>query len=326
MLLKKAQHVQGRDETVEKAYPLAEGRDAFRQIFILQNAEESIFELQFDGTSNSSNALCLYYNRIANNNASPYLYASRIFKYGGEVYKEKVTTDWRGLMNTYNADQTAGDFDVLEIRKYVTANTTYNPTTTTASAEVKAARSVSQYQQNYIIYRLSDVMLMKAEALMAMAADDSDFDNLRPAFQLVQAVNTRSLENEADSLLWNTYSGNNAKTNIESLILKERLRELAFEGKRWYDLLRYNYRHVEGVDYSTTLATQQENGVQLVATYQELLNLMKRKLGTKGDAVASKTNTEARLYLPVSESELKVCPVLKQMPTYSSDSNYSKDY
>ena len=53
---------------------------------------------------------------------------------------------------------------------------------------------------------------------------------------------------------------------------------------------------------------------------------MKRKLSSKGDAVVSKMSTEPTLYLPVNESDLKVCPVLKQMPTYSSNNNYGKNY
>ena len=52
---------------------------------------------------------------------------------------------------------------------------------------------------------------------------------------------------------------------------------------------------------------------------------MKRKLGGKGDAVASKMATEPRLYLPVPQADLKVSNTLKQMPTYSMDESMSKN-
>lgn len=325
---KKNQHVRGRDEVVEQEYPLAQGRNAFYQMFILQNAEESIFELQFNGNPNSSNALCQYYYRINSRSNRPYLYAADIFKYGNTVYNEKVVADWRGLMDTFSDEQQTQDgIEATSVRKFVSNNIGYSPQTTSASPEPQSySRANDYYMQNYMVYRLTDVMLMKAEALMAMAVGDEDVEHLRPAFNLVQAVNTRSLENESDSLLWNTYSGDGACGKMETLILNERLRELAFEGKRWYDLLRYNYRHVEGVDYTTTLADQNERGVALIENYMEMRTLATRKLKTHANAVISKVNTEARLYLPVGEEDLKVCPVLKQMPTYSSDADYSKDY
>ena len=101
---------------------------------------------------------------------------------------------------------------------------------------------------------------------------------------------------------------------------------MAFEGKRWYDLMRYNYRHVDGVDYNTILAVQKDNGKALPTTYQPMLDLMKRKLGAKGNAVAAKMSTEGRLYLPISLTELKVSPLLRQNPEYKSSDDYSKNY
>ena len=341
---KQSQHRMTGGENEVKDYWLSEGRQAFRDLFVYQNAEESILEMQIN-TNSRKQALCQYYNRINSGNASPYLYASNIFKFGaeGQVFTEPVTTDWRGLMNTYNTDKSVGDFTGLEIRKYVSdSRNIYNSTATTIEAKTRAYNSTG-YHQNYIVYRLTDVMLMKAEALTGLAqlsapaasesADaaetattdaEATLSQLHEAFNLVRIVNARSLENQSDSLRWVTkYQTVDA---MENLVLNERLRELCFEGKRWYDLLRYNYRHVQGVDYTTTLASQQENGAAFVDNYEGMLNLMKRKLSSKGDAVASKMTTEPRLYLPVSQTDIKICPVLKQMPTYSSDENYSKDY
>jgi len=270
---------------------------------------------------------------VSSGNAAPYLYASSIFKYAGDVFKEPVTTEWRGLMSTYNVENPVGDFTALEIRKYVSDSRTYMPNTTTATAETKnRAYNSTGYHQNYIVYRLTDVMLMKAEALTGLAmlsAGDEEIGEtamgqLQQAFDMVRIVNARSLENESDSLKWIAKYQN--VNTMEELVLNERLRELCFEGKRWYDLLRLNYRHVQGVDYTTTLADQDERGVAFVNNYEAMLNLMKRKLSNKGDAVASKMSTEPRLYLPVSETDVKICPLLKQMPTYSSGQTISKDY
>ena len=239
-------------------------------------------------------------------------------------------------MNTYNTPVTAGDFDVLEIRKYVSDNGAYSPSTTSAKPETKASSYSTSLPMNYIIYRLTDVMLMKAEALTGKvmlketgdenneSLDNADIAQLQTAFNLVKYVNTRSKEYEADSLKWNTYR--DGASTMEKLILAERLRELAFEGKRWYDLLRYNYRHVSGVDYKTTLADQNERGVAVVSVYDEMLNLMKRKLSGKGNAVAAKMNTEPKLYMPIPLSDINLCPLLKQNPGYGSSEKYNKNY
>ena len=338
---KKSQHVFRGADREEKDFYLAQGPNMFEELFIDQNAEESIFELQFHGTDyyNSSTkrnegnfALCQYYAHYADRGA-PYLYASSIFQNQGIVYTTITgatgARDWRGLNNTYNTPVTVGSYDGLELRKYVAdyseAGGNYNVITSTSYATKNRVYDV-EYQQNFIIYRLTDIMLMKAEALTALAADDNDIQ-LRQAFNLVQTVNSRSknIETSNDSIHWVAF--NTGITTMEDLILNERLRELAFEGKRWYDLMRYNYRHVEGVDYTTTLASQDDRGVAPVSNYNSnaMMKLAVRKL-SNGDAVAAKMSTEPKLYLPIPLSDMNVCPVLRQNPAYSSNDNYSKNY
>ena len=340
---KKGQHIFTGNDREEKDYYLAEGQRMFQDLFVSQNAEESIFELQFNGndyygtvdTEKNKNfgnfAVCQYYAHY-NNGGAPYLYASSLFTNQGTVYTlsqypgSNKAQDWRGLTYTYNTQVTVGSYDGLELRKYVADNSEnsgrYNLITSTSYAQKNRAYDV-EYQQNFIIYRLTDVMLMKAEALTALAEGNDDV-RLRQAFNLLQAVNTRS--KDGDSIRWVAYQGIGID-NMESEILAERLRELAFEGKRWYDLMRYNYRHVEGVDYTTTLADQNDRGVSPVPNYNSnaIMKLAVRKL-TNGDAVAAKMSTEPKLYLPIPQADMNVCPALRQNPAYSSNDNYSKNY
>jgi hypothetical protein len=333
---KKAQHVMGFGETEAPDYPLAEGRYAFRSLYIEKNAEESILELQFDGNTNLNAAHGHYLNHYnGRDNAAPYLYASDIFNFGGTVYKTgSYTSDWRALMNTYDNGKTSltvGDLGGYMIRKYVSQNGNYTPNTTNTTAESKGTMSDynSTARTNYIVYRLPDIMLMKAEALTSLVivqqleGTDEGTALLQAAFELVEKVNTRSRESTIETIKWNTY---NTTEKLEALILEERLRELAFEGKRWYDLMRYNYRHIDGVDYSTILAVQKDNDMPMPVVYQPMLDLMKRKLGAKGSAVAAKMSSEGRLYMPISLTELKVSPLLRQNPEYKSSDDYSKNY
>ena len=326
---KKAQHVKGRFEVEEKEYPLADGVQSFMSLFVEQNAEESIFELQASGTENNDGSryrgnqgICQSYCHYAANNTSiPYFYASPLFTTDvNTIWEENgtATNDYRRYNITYSQDVPVGESNCVRIRKFVTEQQILLGSQQASDASV--SRVYTQYKQNYMFYRLTDVMLMKAEALAALATGDDDENVLREAFAIAQTVNTRSKVTESDSLKWDDYKSKGV-AGIESLVLAERLRELAFEGKRWYDLLRYGYRHSEGTDYNTLLADQ----TNYMATNADMLDLMKRKF-VNGGAVAAKLGTEPRLYMPVPLADLKICPVLKQNPGYSSSDNYSKNY
>lgn len=329
---KKKLHVKSRNEVDEKDYWLAEGKGAFSEIFITGNSEESILELQFQSGVNNNNGINYYYNRYKGSNGQPpFLYASTIFECDQSIYTPNNTAkDWRGIMNTFNDETNAGDFPALRIRKYV-SNQDFNPSNTNIGSRDRYSNYTNN-GQNFILYRLSDVMLMKAEALVELAADNSDVETLREAFDLVYEVNLRSMNTDDmsdDALKWGTYYSTtgtiDTKTELEKLVLQERCRELAFEGKRWYDLLRYSYRHMEGVNYDMTLAEQADREIPFAETYSEMLNLMKRKLSTAGNAVAAKMATEEQLYLPIPETDISVSPLLRQNPNYKATENMNKN-
>jgi hypothetical protein len=80
-----------------------------------------------------------------------------------------------------------------------------------------------------IMYRLADIFLMKAEAFAALSNTDS-------AIAYLNMVRQRAGNGD--------YSGATDKLTVEKEILDERGRELFFENKRWYDLVRF---HKEGV-------------------------------------------------------------------------------
>ena len=111
-------------------------------------------------------------------------------------------------------------------------------------------------------------------------------------------------------------------TTLETLVLNERARELCFEGKRWFDLLRYNYRHVEGVDYYRLLT---DFGGKYVTNYSGFNTYIQRK-NSGGSAIVSKMPSEPYLYMPIIKSETDVNSLLKQNPVYSDNSTIDKNY
>ena len=326
---KKSQHVRGRNEIVAKEYPLADAADAYIDIFFNQNAEESIFELQ--SRSNTAVGTYLYkYQNAADASGEGFIKATQIF--GGAVTSNSSVgfnqvfsnIDLRYYAACYLPSDGEESYDV---RKMISENAITNKTAVTA----REAYGSGGLNRNCIIYRLTDLMLMKAEALVQQVDTTLDADTqaelLREPFTLVQTVNTRSLyrENLSDSLKWNTFKGYN-KDQMELLVMEERLRELCFEGKRWYDLLRYNYRHVEGIDYSRTLAEINDADEPFVSNYSEMLNLATRGRGAEASGVQAKMANECYLYMPVPNADIIVCPVLRQNPVYKETSEYEKNY
>ena len=87
-------------------------------------------------------------------------------------------------------------------------------------------------------------MLMEAEALLQKATDETSQENtelMHRAFDLIYLVNLRSLSDESRKLATNAPALATRGLMI-TFLQKERNRELMFEGKRWFDLVRYAMR------------------------------------------------------------------------------------
>ncbi|MCR4601914.1 MAG: RagB/SusD family nutrient uptake outer membrane protein [Prevotella sp.] len=316
-------------ETKKDIYHLEEGQTAFVVIFNTNqgNSHESILEWQYNGRDNSNQALENYYYQSGNESSyssNSMLMASPIFNsvdvnantdQGQKVYLSK--NDYRFWNNVYDANNE--EAQQLSVRKMVDATGGLVSTTNTVGVAKTNSRAFREFRQNWIVYRLTDVMLMKAEALVETANTDST--NLRKAFDLVQVVNKRSMLKTANDTL--KFESFKSKDDLELLVMAERERELCFEGKRWWDLMRYCYRHMEGVDTRQKLADQ----AAWPELYKPMLEMVIRKYGSggEGDAVSYKMKGEPYLYWPIEESEIKVNPQLKQNPVYIQEKTTSKN-
>ncbi|MBR7031278.1 MAG: RagB/SusD family nutrient uptake outer membrane protein [Prevotella sp.] len=168
--------------------------------------------------------------------------------------------------------------------------------------------SQNQNGSNWIIYRLTDIMLLKAEALTQMVREGDDQETnefnksvLDRAFTLVNAVNKRAVcENQlVDTLLRNEYV---SKSDMETLVLQERQRELMFEGKRWFDLVRLSQRTGNTSTLKAAALAKATIGQGLIGNHL-----------TKMDAI----------YWPYNLDEMKVNLNLVQNPAFGSGENDS---
>lgn len=171
-------------------------------IFRYGSSLETIFEIYFDQQIDERNGL--YNNTFIQNYFFASEYASTIL--GIEVLGASEQVRGNGSISISQ-----------KIWKYA-GN----------SPDKRTPRPTSeQYSANFIIYRLSDVLLMKAEAL-------SQLERYDEALYYINLIRERANVNPLN------ITGN--KNDFENAILEERAKELAFEGKRWFDLLRMGRR------------------------------------------------------------------------------------
>ena len=103
---------------------------------------------------------------------------------------------------------------------------------------------------------------------------------------------------------------------MEQLVLAERARELCFEGKRWFDLMRYNYRHTASKADLTKKLTE-----GYVTNSDDFFELALRKYAVPS-AMKAKMRDERYLYMPINQDEVEVNTNLEQNPVYKSSSKY----
>ena len=197
------------------------------------------------------------------------------------------------------------------INKYTTSTVDISTSTGTPEASYGSKYSRNQNGSNWIIYRLTDIMLLKAEALAQMVRDggsteDSEYNRslLDRAFTLVNAVNKRALCQSQlnDTLRRADYT---TKSDMETLVLQERQRELMFEGKRWFDLVRL---------------------AQRTGSTQTLASAALQKATTGAGLIGNHLAKMDAIYWPYNLDEMKVNLNLVQNPAFSSgeDESYQK--
>ena len=271
-------------------YPLEENTittgyygSAFNSIFVTGNSKETIFELVYDnqeaGYSMPSNtAAGLWYG---NSNVEQGRVAPSNF-----VVEDKGKDSQRSVFADENKKVDARmywNFSASEsIYKMVYRGITINGTTATPTVGTYTKYSWAKVNgvekwytsSNWIVYRLSDIMLLEAEARCQLMKTGSDSETsaynkpiIEKIFNLVNAVNKRAVCQSwpcTDTLTLNLSA---TKAQMEELTMKERQRELMFEGKRWYDLVRKSLRDGNTKELVSAVAHRDGPNATLAANF-----------------------------------------------------------
>lgn len=260
---------------------LVPGEDVITEVFSNGNSSESIFELQFDYELNPNNVVNDFYGYYANMRGF-WSFPAVLVIGDYSPFEVRVASGYESeddiRLKDFLRPIIGGDqYFVFKYAGYmrtedINENSTYYYRSSTP---------------NWIFYRLPDIMLMKAEALVQRDGVSAE------ALELVNTTYLRS-NPESDGLVPSDYS---SKYEMETLILRERQRELMFEGKRWFDLMR--------------LARRNESPSSLLA-------FVTKKFAGGASAEYTKMSVMDALYMPIHTRELDANPKLEQNPFYET--------
>ena len=233
------------------------------ELFYPGNSLESIFEIQYNNYLNQNNRLYGLTQRYSYN----YDPSARAIEMFGKLYTRELYRGEDVSIKKYGEDE-------FIIWKYVGR----------APDGATIRTGTDQNSCNWIVYRYADVLLMKAEAL-------SQLNRYSEALAIINTIRSRA---DVPSL-----SLADSPTAFEDAILEERALELAFEGKRWFDLLRMGRRN----NYS-------RKGKLIETIVKNIPSTQKRILATK-------LTNPLGWYLPIYEDELERNINLVQNPYYN---------
>lgn len=249
-------------------------------IFNPGNSNESIFELNWDQTTygQTSNSPANYF---AVSESPNYQYSLAMIERLYNDYLE-VLPEKESIRSQFGAYVAYGDEDA-ETKTYCIWK--YRGT---EIKDITATRVTAD--ANFIIYRMADVMLMKAEALIWKGGAAAWAEAINIMNTIRERANLQSLEinlEEVDELAMLEY------------LLHERDMELAAECKRWYDLLRFgktqNYKYK-----------------------QQFVEMIVENNSSANDSwIRSVLKNNYAWYLPINEKEIEVNGLLVQNPYYA---------
>ena len=249
-------------------------------IFNPGNSNESILELQWNEEDEQLNTLPVLFEETGNGRV--YAYSQRMT----ELFIQECT-----YTDSHHGEYVRsmyGGFHIQTPSAYLAATTGYC-WKYYGSQVLTEKRTSEHYDPNFILYRVAEVILMKAEALIMQGEG-----RYAEAVALINKVHNRS--NLGDVTI--DPAGTN-EIELLSCLLDERATEFAGEAKAWYDMLRMGRR--DNYKYKETFITAR------------LLDFNKQASTSWFRAVLSDNNS---LYLPVYDKELENNPLLHQNPYY----------
>lgn len=247
-------------------------------IFNPGNCIESIFEVQWDYNASNSQT-----NNFAN---TLFGITNPTYQYSSSMLKAFIqeTTNAGGVISCVRSMY--GGCYVSNMDYFEDAKIGYVWKYSGTGEKTSTIRPSTEYDPHFIIYRVSDIKLMKAEALIRLGSE-----NYEAAIAEVNDIRKRANLNDL-------FIQNADEITMLQYVLAERNIEFAAEGKRWYDLLRFgrsnNFKY-------------RNEFISLVTNYNQTAN---------PTWIRSVLRNDNALFMPVWQTELENNTLLTQNPYY----------
>jgi hypothetical protein len=236
--------------------------EAQTAIFNTKNSRESIFELQYSSSDNLKNTIV---NSLYGFSNGTHLMVSKdamdaVYKENGGTTGEgdsggkwdsRLWVCYQNMLTTGNSSTSTQAQSGHYCMKYHLPSSGFlNMEGSGTNREIKSLKYTSTEYNNWIIYRMTDVMLMKAEALACLGSNDKTVIGICNAIHRRSYCNYRNSakipNNDAmqEGSIGNACGASKKSKNGVSIskaisyVMNERQIELIGEGKRWFDLVR----------------------------------------------------------------------------------------
>lgn len=248
--------------TIDEAHHGNVQMKAYNEIFNQQNSYESFFEIQFSSTDSRSNGSV--------NSFWGYSEAAHLVT----TYSDDNRKDMRHWFSAWkNVDGVDNSQDWYCL-KWMKAQPIFEENIGKDNVKI-TVKATSDTYNNWIVYRLSDALLIEAEAAACLGElEVNKEENEKLCKRILRMVNRRwyvdvenggDIEYDLDKELKDplkTYENSFYTDNWVTNVMKTRKIEFLGEGKRWFDLVRWAERNNEGaVKHETDPSKNEDPGM-----------------------------------------------------------------
>lgn len=322
--------LQATDDEKNQPYPLILNQastmstddESYNSIIGTGNSDESIFEIQYDGSTTYNSTVTTYLSSYSSSTLSSGYMAANTTLYGTMASVDPSIgfgkTDIR-LNETLDVNSTSSRKPITKFVARSISIGDWEDVTDEKNTPNYSYRTTSDV--HWQVYRLSDVMLIKAEAI-ARLGDNATTDEIEEGYQLCNQIFKRNnpalvgyddsnassvdsellsyrVDDQSDDTSSNyyTYYSTFDADDLLLLVYNERQREFVGEGKRWFDIVR----QVEaGVD--------SDNGITVQSTLTDFITLT--------SSVKNRLSQLYSFYNPIYSDEMDVNENLVQNPVW----------
>lgn len=250
--------------TIDEAHHGNVQMKAYNEIFNQQNSYESFFEIQFSSTDSRSNGSV---NSFWGYSEAAHL----VTTFDDDNDKRKDMRHWFSAWQNVDGVENSQDWYCL---KWMKAQPIFEENIGKDNVKI-TVKATSDTYNNWIVYRLSDALLIEAEAAACLGElEVNKEENEKLCKRILRMVNRRwyvdvenggDIEYDLDKELKDplkTYENSFYTDNWVTNVMKTRKIEFLGEGKRWFDLVRWAERNNEGaVKHETDPSKNEDPGM-----------------------------------------------------------------